>query len=65
MLEWNSQNQWTRISGDEDTHPPPPYNVVVALEQGTRPLSAVNAALMQVTLAHDGLSGSSATALGT
>ena len=40
----------------------PPYNVVVALGQGTRPVSA---ALMQVTLAYNGLSGSSATALGT
>jgi hypothetical protein len=40
----------------------PRYNVVVALGQGTRPVSA---ALMQVTLAHYGLSGSSATALGT
>lgn len=55
----------TGISGDGGPLAPPPYNVVVALEQGTRPLSAVNAALMQVTLAHDGLSGSSATALGT
>lgn len=43
----------------------PPYNVVVAPGQGTRPLSAVNATLMQVSLAHDGLTGSSATALGS
>lgn len=48
--------------GGRPLNRPPPYNVVVALGQGTRP---VNAALMQVTLAHYGLSGSSATALGT
>lgn len=44
---------------DSDPSSPPvhsPYNVVVALRQGTRPpVTAENATLMQVTLAHDGL----------
>lgn len=58
MIQIDFRFKWTRpglaVTGLPFSPSPPPYNVVVALGQGTRPLSAVNAALMQVSLAQMG-----------